>query len=108
MEPTNAGQKKDVLMAVLCYLGILVVIPLLTDAKNDSFVRFHIKQGLTLLITCVIAGAVGMVPFVGWFLLGPILWVACLVLAIIGIVNAVGGHEKALPLIGQYADKIHI
>lgn len=102
------GQKKDVLMAVLCYLGILVVIPLLTEAKNDPFVKFHIRQGLVLLIAGVIAGAVGMIPVLGWFLLGPILWIACFVLAIIGIVNAVGGHEKALPLIGQYADKINI
>ena len=108
MEPTNAGQKKDVLMAVLCYLGILVVIPLLTEAKNDPFVKFHIKQGLVLLITSVIVGAVSMVPLIGWFILGPILGLACFILAIIGIVNAVGGHEKALPLIGQYADKIHI
>jgi len=33
---------------------------------------------------------------------------AILILAIIGIVNAVSGKEKALPLIGQYASKISI
>ncbi len=106
MEPTNAGQK-NTLMALLCYLGILVVIPLLTDAKSDPFVKFHIKQGLVLLITEVILMFIGMVPFIGWMLY-PLLALACLVLAIIGIVNAVSGEEKALPIIGQYADKIHI
>ncbi len=107
MEKGN-GVNNNTVMAVLCYLGILVVIPLLTEAKHDSFVKFHIKQGLVLLIAGVIAGVVGMIPFLGWFLLGPILWMVCLILAIMGIVNAVGGHEKALPLIGQYANKIEI
>ncbi len=105
---TQTGPQKNVAMALLCYLGILVIVPLLTEAKNDPFVKFHIKQGLVLVITWIIVGAIRMIPVIGYMFLGPILGLVCLVLAIVGIVNAVGGKEKALPLIGHYAEKISL
>ena len=76
-------KENNVLMGVLCYLGILVLIPLLTDAKNEAFVRFHIKQGIVLLITGVVAGFVaGIIPVIGWFLLAPLVSLATLILMI--------------------------
>ena len=39
-------------MAVLAY--ILFFIPLLTDAKNDPFVKFHVKQGLVLFLANIL------------------------------------------------------
>jgi len=101
-EETKSGQK-NVGMAVLCYLGILVLVPLLTDAKNDPFVKFHIKQGLVLLIVDIIASFIFWIPFIGW-----ILWLGIVILFIMGIVNAAGGKEKELPLIGSFGSKINI
>lgn len=105
--PAPQGGQKNVLMAVLCYLGILVIVPLVTEAKNDSFVKFHIKQGLVLLIAWVVAGVAGMVPVLGW-IAAPFLALFLFILFVIGIINAVSGKEKALPLIGHFGDKIHI
>ncbi len=102
-EVKSSGGQKNVGMAVLSYLGILVLVPLLTDAKNDPFVKFHIKQGLALLIVDIIASFIVWVPFVGW-----ILWLGIVVLFIIGIVNAASGKEKELPLIGPLGAKINI
>lgn len=36
-------------LAVISYLGILCLVPLLTK-KDDKFTQFHAKQGLALLI----------------------------------------------------------
>lgn len=94
-------------MGILCYLGILVLIPLLTEAKNDKFVKFHIKQGLVLLIADVIAGAVSAVPLIGW-IAAPFIGIFLFILLIMGIVNVLGGKETPLPVIGQYAEKINI
>lgn len=105
--PSSGGGQKNVGMAVLCYLGILVLIPLLTDAKNDSFVKFHIKQGLTLLIFDIIISVVMVIPFIGW-IVGAVGWIFVVILFIMGIINAVGGVEKPLPIIGQYAEKFNI
>ncbi|MCD6422236.1 hypothetical protein J7L13_02730 [bacterium] len=47
-QKTSSGEQK--LMAVLCYLGILVLIPLVLK-KSDPEVKFHIEQGLTLFVS---------------------------------------------------------
>ncbi len=102
-------------MAILAYLGILIVVPFLTEAKNDPFVKFHLKQGLALIITEIIFFVVQV--FIGIFLsalrlgiLGlfiyPILWIlglGFLILTIVGIINAATGKQKELPIIGQFA-----
>ena len=93
-------------MALLAYLGFLFLIPLLA-APNSRFARFHANQGLVLFIFEAIAGVVTgiicIIPFVGW-IIGGILSSAVgifgLVLMILGIVNAVNGQAKQLPLIG--------
>jgi len=97
--PSSSGSQKNIGMAVLCYLGILVLIPFLTDAKNDPFVKFHIKQGLVLLIADVIVGVVSWIPVVGW-LAGILIFV----LWIIGIINAASGKETPLPIIGKMGE----
>lgn len=94
-------------MAALCYFGILVIIPLITDAKKDPYVKFHIKQGLVLLIAGIITSFISMVPVLGW-VVGFILWIILLILFIIGLINAITGKEKELPIIGKYGDKIKI
>lgn len=101
IEMGDAEQNK--LMAVLSYIGPLVIVSFLI-AKDEPFVKFHIKQGLVLFVIEVI---IWFLMMVFWFLF-PILQIVNIVvfvLAIIGIVNAVGGKEKPLPFVGRYAEK---
>lgn len=42
------------LMAIFAYLGIFIIVPFLTDSKNNPFVKFHLKQGLALLVFGVV------------------------------------------------------
>ncbi len=104
--PSSGGQKNTG-MAILCYFGILVLIPFLTDAKNDPFVKFHIKQGLVLLITYLIVGVITAIPVIGW-MIGGIAWILLLILFIMGIVNAAGGKEVELPVIGKFGSSFNI
>ncbi|OQA52331.1 MAG: Chloroplast import component protein (Tic20) [candidate division WS2 bacterium ADurb.Bin280] len=101
------AKTKNVGMGVLCYLGILVLIPLLTEAKNDPFVKFHIKQGLVLLIFAVIINVVLAIPVLGW-IIGAIGWIISVYLMIVGIINVVNGEEKQLPILGQYGENFKI
>lgn len=102
----EAVAKKGNTMAVFAYLWILIIIPFLTEGKNDPFVKFHLKQGLALIIFDVVGWVVGAVvgwfPVIGWLIVW-LWWVASLVFAIIGIMNVLNGQEKELPVIGQYA-----
>jgi uncharacterized membrane protein len=95
----------NTLMAVLSYLGILIIIPFITEAKNDPFVKFHMRQGFVLIISWVVAFILGMVPIIG--LLATLLDLLLFILMIIGIVNAVGGKMKQLPVIGNWASSFN-
>jgi uncharacterized membrane protein len=93
-------------IAALSYLGLLVLVPLL--AKKDSpFCQFHAKQGLVLLIAWVAIGIIWVIPILGW-IVGTIGSIFLFVLFIIGLINALGGQAKELPVIGQFGDKFNL
>ena len=93
-------------IAILSYIGVLCLIPLLTK-KDDKFIFFHAKQGLVLFIVEIITYFVLMIPILGW-IIAPIASLIWLALSIIGIVNVLGGEMKELPVLGKYAGKIKI
>ncbi len=99
----------DKLFGVLAYLEILVLIPIF--AGKTEFTRYHANQGLVLLIASAILGVAAVIlniilafiPFVGWIiggLISGVVGLACLALAIIGIVHVCNGEMKPLPVIG--------
>jgi uncharacterized membrane protein len=94
------SQQNNTIMAVLAYLGILIIVPFVTDAKNDPFVKFHLKQGLVLIISEVIGLFIGVVPILGW-IISPFWMLFNVIMIILGIVNAATGKQKQLPVIGS-------
>lgn len=90
------------LLAAISYIGILFLVPLLA-AKDDAFARYHANQGLVLFIANIaaaIAGFVlGFIPVIG-IIVAWIIRIALFVLMILGIINALKGEMKPLPLIG--------
>ncbi len=94
-------------MGVLSYLGILVLIPLFA-ARESPFARFHCNQGIVLALAEVILSFAirifGRLPLVGWIirLVGGLGGLALFVFAIMGIVNAINGKAKELPLVGGF------
>ncbi len=100
-EKPQSASKEDVSKnktnAVLAYLGILILIPLLNDnAKKSPYVKFHLNQGLVFLIGWVILGFVTFIPVIGWLI--DIAW---FVLWIMAIVSAAQGQMKRAPLVGN-------
>jgi uncharacterized membrane protein len=102
----SPSSTKNTTMAAIAY--ILFFVPLLTDSKDDPFVKFHVKQGLLLLIVSVIVSifnsVIGRIPFIGW-LVALVLGVGLFALWLIGIMNALNGKMEPLPVIGQYAEQ---
>lgn len=97
---------EQTIFASLSYLSILVLIPLLTK-KSDTFVQYHVKQGLVLLVPELIVYVVSGMFYFMWPV-WSILNLGFLCLTIVGIIHALRKEEKPLPLIGQYADKINL
>ena len=97
-------------MAVLAYLSWLILIPLLT-ARNDDFVRFHLNQALNLylvkllltVISNLLDGMVNTLPTLVMLLSGLVILVNLIrfVFVVIGLIYALQGKKKELPLIGR-------
>jgi uncharacterized membrane protein len=54
----SSERENENMMAILSYLGILCLIPFLVFKDND-FVQYHAKQGLTLFIAEIATMLVG-------------------------------------------------
>lgn len=93
--PEESDAKNNKFWAVLSYLGVLVLLPLLLK-KESPFVQFHAKQGLVLLIGWLVS----------WLPFGPIIALIVVVLSILGIINVISGEKKNLPVVGELAEKI--
>lgn len=112
VENRNQFSKKDIedgkLMGILSYIGILCLIPYLTEKENE-FVKYHAKQGLNLFLIEVICSAgLSIIGGILWLLIGLIALVSScvgllsLALSIMGIVNVCNGEAKELPIINKF------
>lgn len=102
MEETSKKGQKNIL-AIISYIGILCLIPILTKEKNE-FVKFHAKQGLVLFISEVITWIV-FVNILYFSFLGDLFGLLWVVLSIIGITNVLNNKKKEIPFVGKFAKK---
>ena len=113
-----AEQEEDIRknkgMALLCYLGVLVVIPMVFGL-HSKFVRHHANQGLILFTLEIIAWAgCNTVMLLGYPLLhlsamvyltsliGGLIWLGFTLLALLGLLHVAGDSYASLPVIGEY------
>jgi uncharacterized membrane protein len=100
------NMSSDNVYAVLAYLWILCLIPVLMK-KDDDFVRFHTRQGLALFIVEIAIGILAIIPFIGpiVYMLG---YIICGALSIAGIVQVLRGNKWEMPLISDLSGKINL
>lgn len=84
------------IVAYLSWPGLLVAF-LIGDRAGS---RFHLNQSLVIWLTGTVLGMVAWVPLLGW-LIGAVGSLFCVICWFIGIVNAIQGVEKEVPLLGQ-------
>ena len=97
--------------SAIYYIGFLWVIPLLRN-KNSTLTMFHLNQGICLLIAEIIYGifyiilkkllleiSIWLYPIIAVAGVAEILFI---VFAGIGIISAVRGKKRELPIIGGF------
>lgn len=98
-------------IAVLSYIGILVLVPLLAGNKSSEYLRHHIDQGLVIWIGSLLADILSGGGFLGFAffssvwpleLVGGILSLVFFILMIVGIVDACRGVRRELPVVGAF------
>lgn len=116
----DSDVERNRVMAIIGYIiPIFFFAPFLTEEKNSPFARFHANQQLLILISAVVVKIINWVIFpVGLFficlvcsfawlvvvmlLIGRLLWLALVILIILGIINVWRGEMKPLPIIGDF------
>ena len=92
--------------AIMAYLGILCLLPLLLK-KENKFALFHGKQGLVLFIGEVAIAILNVIP-----VLGQILWfigvIVFGILSLVGIVQVLMGKYWKMPVVFDIAEKFKL
>ena len=127
--PVQSDNRK--IYSILSYIGILWLFGMCAaPEKNDPGVRFHVGQGLLVsilmfgfslidIVLGVVLRAVFTTTEYNWLwgeytkvnpaagIISSLLWLItlgpCIALAVLGILNAVNGRQKPLPVIGNFA-----
>ncbi|HEX9201540.1 MAG TPA: hypothetical protein VF865_18430 [Acidobacteriaceae bacterium] len=98
----------DNVAGALAYITFVpAVLFLIIEPYNKRpFVRFHAFQCLGLYVcTIVLSFVCGIIPFLGWFVLAPLLGLTMFCTFILCIVKAYSGVRFKLPIIGNYVEK---
>lgn len=93
------------LMAALCYLNVLILIPACSKWRHDAFVKFHLNQGLVVLALATVCACVGFLPHCGE--LGLTLTLLVDVLSLVGLVQTLRGQQTPLPLVAKITGSFH-
>jgi uncharacterized membrane protein len=89
-------------VAALSYFFILLLIPFFIR-RDSEFVKAHLRQGIVLCISQALVMFLVWIPF-----FGKLLALLIFIGTIYGIVQAVSGKYKALPVFGKLAEKIKL
>jgi len=103
--PPLRGPEEDRVLLVLCYVGLLSVIPYLVG-RDRPVLRWHARQGLALGIIGVGCVALALIPYLGF--IGQLGLAGVLVLSVIGIVKALDQAEWRMPVAADVADRLQL
>jgi uncharacterized membrane protein len=102
-ETANTGSvvEPNKTIAILAYITLIgwIVVVVMNNEKKDDFASFHIRQMLGIGCTSLVLAALNVVPILGWtaYVLGMVF---VLIIWISGLINALTGKEKPVPLLG--------
>ncbi|MGI9544301.1 MAG: DUF4870 domain-containing protein [Cyclobacteriaceae bacterium] len=99
-EQSGTTEDKTVgIVAYLWWIGLLIAF-IMNQNKKSEFGSYHIRQGLGLTIAGIASGLVWVIPILGW-IIGFIAWIFLIVLWVMGLINAINGKMKPVPVLGE-------
>ncbi len=105
--PVNAGEDK--IVAIVSYLTLIgfIVAVVIHMNKKTKLGAFHLRQMLGFILTSIAVMICGIIlAFIPVLRLCiPILWLAMLVFWVLGLVAAINGQMKPMPVVGPLYQK---
>ncbi len=111
--PAAASATEDRTVAILTYITIIgfIIAIVMHSSKKSALGAFHLRQGLGLFITCIVIWIPGVIisfiPGINLLmvLLWPLVGISLFVLWIMGLIAAVNGQQKPMPVVGVHYQK---
>ncbi|MDJ1506561.1 hypothetical protein [Xanthocytophaga agilis] len=102
--PVTDDGKTIAIISYLTLVGFIIAL-IMHSSNKTSLGAFHLRQMLLLIIIGIAVGFVAWIP-----ILGQLVWlVTCLglfVFWIFGLISAINGEEKPMPLVGAKAQEM--
>ncbi|HRS53134.1 MAG TPA: hypothetical protein P5250_00315 [Bacteroidales bacterium] len=106
------NEKTISLLAYLTIIGWIIAIIMHSNEQKSEMSTLHIRQSLGLMLTSM-ATAVAqimllLIPIIGWILMIILYfgYLGIFVFWLLGLISAIKGENKPLPLIGEFYQKI--
>ncbi len=106
MENTSVNDGKTV--AIIAYLWLIgwIIALILHNGNKTAFGAFHVRQSLGIMILGILVWILNLaLAMLGISFLGWIFSIAILVLWLLGLISAIQGEIKPVPILGiQFQD----
>ncbi len=102
--PTAAAEDKTVaIVAYLTLIGFLVAI-IIHSNKKTKLGAFHLRQMLGFMLSWFAVIILLIIPIIGWILI-PVFYICMIVLWVMGLIAAINGRMKPMPVVGPMYQK---
>ena len=110
---TTSPAAEDRTVAILTYITIIgfIIAIVMHSSKKTALGTFHLRQGLGLFITSVVIWIpcliISFIPFVNLLMVvvWPVVGLSLFVLWLLGLIAAVNGQQKLMPVVGEHYQK---
>lgn len=111
--PAPAVSTEDRTVAILTYITIVgfIIAIVMHSSKKTTLGAFHLRQGLGLFVTGLVIWIPGLIisfiPFVNFLMIiiWPLVGISLFVLWVMGLIAAVNGQQKPMPVMGEHYQK---
>ena len=104
--PPPVTTNEDKTVAVVAYLTLIGFIAAgsIHSNKKTKLGAFHLRQMLGFMLSLLIVIVLFVIPVIGWILI-PVFYICMFVLWIMGLLAAIKGEMKPMPLVGSLYQK---
>ena len=108
-----SGAVEDRTVAILTYVTIIgfIIAIVMHSSKKTALGAYHLRQGLGLFITALVIWIpcmiISVIPVVNlaMVVVGPAVMIGLFVFWVMGLIAAVNGQQKPMPVVGEYYQK---
>lgn len=90
-------KKTTDIVAYLTWIGLIIAF-VIGDRESS---KFHLNQSLVIWLAGTVAGMLSWIPLIG-LLISAVGGIFCCVCWFIGLIGAIQGTEKPVPVLGQF------